>query len=99
MVYVTASSPDEAFRIARELVERRLVACGNVFPVRSVYRWEGEVVEEGEAVAIMKTRTERVEEVIEAVRETHSYDVPCAVAYPMETGLRAYLKWIDASTS
>lgn len=99
MVYMTAPDREAALRIVHRLVDRRLVACGNVFPVRSVYRWKGEVVEEDEAVAIMKTRQERVEAVIREIEEQHSYDVPCAVSYPMGAGLPPYLEWIDEATA
>lgn len=99
MVYLTAGSEEEALRLVHHLVERRLAACGNVFPVRSVYRWKGEVVEEGEAVAILKTRRELVDRAIAEIQARHSYEVPCAVAYPMEGGLKSYLAWIDEVTS
>lgn len=99
MLYMTASSDEEARSIVHHLVEERLVACGNIFPIQSVYRWKGDVREEREVAVIMKTRRELVERAIAAAREAHSYEVPCVVAYAMETGSEDYLRWIDASTS
>lgn len=99
MVYMTAGSQDEARRIVRHLVEAGLVACGNIFPIHSIYRWEGEVQEEAEVAVIMKTRSLLVDRIIQEVRKLHSYEVPCVVSYAMEAGLQSYLAWIDESTS
>ncbi|HYS83341.1 MAG TPA: divalent-cation tolerance protein CutA, partial [Anaeromyxobacteraceae bacterium] len=55
VVLVTAPSPDEAARIARVLVEEKLAACGNVLPgVRSIYRWQGKLCDEQEALLVLK---------------------------------------------
>jgi periplasmic divalent cation tolerance protein len=98
MIYVTVKEMSEASKIARHLVERRLIACANMFPIRSVYPWWGKV-EEGEEVAmIMKTRSSLVDEVIKEVRKVHTYEVPCIVSYKMEKGLQGYLDWIESET-
>ncbi|MFQ5986015.1 MAG: divalent-cation tolerance protein CutA [Thermoplasmata archaeon] len=99
MLYLTAGTEAEARSIVLRLVEEGLVACGNIFPIRSIYRWKGQIAEQREVAVIMKTRRERVEQAIAAAREAHSYDVPCVVAYAMETGSEEYLRWIDESTS
>ncbi len=99
MVYMTAGDEEEAKAIVRSLVEDGLVACGNVFPIRSIYRWEGETREETEAGAIMKTRSSLVERVKEEIQRLHSYEVPCVAVYTMDSGLPAYLAWVDESTS
>jgi periplasmic divalent cation tolerance protein len=99
MVYLTAPDEAGALSLVRHLVERGLAACGNVFPVRSVYRWKGEVVEEEEAVAILKTRRELVDRVVAEIRDRHPSEVPCVVSYPMGAGLPDYLAWIDEATS
>ncbi|MFQ5552995.1 MAG: divalent-cation tolerance protein CutA [Thermoplasmata archaeon] len=99
MLYMTTRTEAEARSIVLSLIEEGLVACGNIFPIRSIYRWKGAIEEEREVAVIMKTRRERVEQAIAAAREAHSYDVPCVVAYAMETGSQDYLRWIDEATS
>ena len=100
MVYVTASSKDEALTIGRALVTEGLAACANVLPgMRSIYRWQGAVEEAEETVLILKTRRALADKIMARAAELHSYDVPCAVAYDMAAGLPAYLRWIDDSTS
>ncbi|MCA0201244.1 MAG: divalent-cation tolerance protein CutA [Proteobacteria bacterium] len=100
MVYVTASSKDEALQIGRVLVKERLAACANILEgMHSIYRWQGAVEEAQETVLILKTRTQLAGKAIARVAALHSYDVPCAVTYDMTNGLAAYLDWIDVSTS
>lgn len=99
MLYVTASSRDEALRIGRALVTEKLAACANVVgEATSIYRWQGKVEEAAETVLVAKTRKDLAEKAIARVKALHSYDVPCAVAYDMTAGFPPYLKWIDAET-
>jgi periplasmic divalent cation tolerance protein len=99
VVLVTCRSLREARTIARELVERRLVACGNVVeaPVRSIYRWKGKVESAKEFLLILKSSRQRFAALEAAVQKLHSYDVPEIVALPIATGSRAYLGWVAES--
>jgi len=100
LLYVTAESKEEAVRIGRELVEKRLAACANVIPsTTAVYWWEGEVQEDGEAVLIVKTRDDLVETVTAEIKALHSYDCPCVVAFPVADGNAEFLDWIVKETS
>jgi periplasmic divalent cation tolerance protein len=100
LLYVTAKDRAEALRIGRTLVGSRLAACANVLPgVESIYWWEGAVQQEPEAVLILKTAENKVEQVVEAVRKLHSYTCPCVVSLPIEAGNPAYLAWIAEQTS
>lgn len=95
LVLTTTDSEQLAERIARELVERRLAACVNlVGPVQSVYRWEGQVVSAEERLLIIKTSVERFPQLVSAIRELHSYDVPEIVAIPLSMGDAPYLSWL-----
>jgi periplasmic divalent cation tolerance protein len=100
MVYLTTGSRDEALRIARTLVDEKLIACANVLgEATSIYRWEGQVEQAQEIVMIAKTRKDLADNVLSRIKALHSYDVPCAVAYDMAAGLPAYLGWIDGETA
>jgi len=98
MLYVTAKDMTDAARIARHLLDRHLIACANIFPVRSIYRWKGKVQDETEAVAICKTRKSVIRKAIAEARKVHSYEVPCIVSYDMGPASAAYGRWIDAET-
>jgi periplasmic divalent cation tolerance protein len=99
MIYITTSSTEEALRIGRDVVALRLAACANVLPgVTSVFRWQGEVQEDGETALILKTRSELVEALTKRVKELHSYDCPCVVALPITGGNPDFLRWIAEET-
>ncbi len=98
-VYITARDRDEALALGRLLVEERLAACANILPqMTSLYWWNGELTEDREAVLIAKTTDERIEALIERVRERHSYECPCIVSWPIDRGNKAYLEWLVGQT-
>jgi periplasmic divalent cation tolerance protein len=98
-VVVTAADADWLAGFTRTLVEERLAACGHVTgPIRSVYRWEGAVHDEGEARVALHTRRSLVPAVVERTRELHPYDIPCVIAMSLVGGNREYLQWIVAET-
>jgi periplasmic divalent cation tolerance protein len=97
VVLSTAPSAEEAERIATALVDRRLAACVNLVPgVVSIYRWQGARQRESEVLLLIKTRSEKLPALKEALTELHPYDVPEAVALPVADGLAPYLAWLDA---
>jgi periplasmic divalent cation tolerance protein len=97
-VYVTAKDADEARSIAKALVEERLVACVNYWPITSAFRWEGRMDECSEVALLCKARTDLVPEVIRRVKDLHSYDVPCITSWEIATGSESYLDWIGKET-
>ncbi len=98
VVYVIARDMEEAGRIARYLVEERLIACANFFVVSSVYRWEGNVEEGGEVAMICKTRTELVPAAIKRIKELHSYEIPCITSWRIADAHGPYLDWVGRET-
>ena len=100
LIYITTDGPDEARKIGRALVEARLAACANIIdPMTSLYWWDGKVQEGRETILIAKTTVANVDGVTEKVRNLHSYDCPCVVSLPIETGNPAFLDWIEAETA
>jgi periplasmic divalent cation tolerance protein len=100
VAFSTVGKAEDAERIARALVERRLAACVNVLPgVVSVYRWKGELCRDQELLLIMKTRTERLPALREALVALHPYELPELVALPIESGHPPYLAWLDEGVS
>lgn len=95
----TAPTEEEGKRIVRELVERRLVACGQVLGgATSLYRWKGEIEEAKEAVLLLKTTVERWEELTKVYASLHPYEVPELIAVPIAGGHKPYLDWLSTET-
>ena len=79
------------------MVESHLAAGVQIFPIESIYRWGGEVVEDQEWLLIAKTRAERFDSINDVVAEMHSYEVPPVLMIEMTQASRPYLDWIDTS--
>lgn len=98
VVLVTGPDRETLLRIGRVVVEERLAACANVLGgVVSIYRWEGDVQEEGEVLAILKTTRGRAEALQRRVVALHPYDEPEFLALPVERGSASYMQWVAAS--
>jgi periplasmic divalent cation tolerance protein len=101
IVVVLCTAPDEetAARLARTLVEEELAACVNVLPgLRSIYRWQGKVSDDGEVLCLMKTRRTLFATLRERIVALHPYEVPEVIALPVVEGSAPYLDWVRAST-
>ncbi len=99
-IYVTTSGQEEAYNIARKVVDERLAACANLMgSIKSLYHWKGELQEDDEVAMILKTRAAKVEDLTRRVLELHSYDCPCVVALPAVGGNPEFLGWIASETA
>ena len=98
-VVVTAADADWLAGFTRTLVEERLAACGHVMaPIRSIYRWRGQIEDEPEARVGLHTRRSLVPAVVARTRELHPYDTPCVIALSLTGGSGEYLQWIREET-
>jgi periplasmic divalent cation tolerance protein len=100
VVLTTVSNDEEAVKLVRALLDRRLIACGTLVPgARSIYRWQGKIADERETLLLLKTRSARVQSLQEAFRELHPYKVPELLALSVDSGFEKYLEWINGETS
>lgn len=95
VVYIPCSSDVEARKIVKVLLEQRLIACANIFPVNSMYWWKGEIQDDSEVVIIAKTIKIKFSKLEEKVKELHSYDVPCIVAWSTSYESKDYAQWLS----
>lgn len=95
---MTASSSEEAGRLADMLVNGNLAACVQILPpIRSVYRWQGSIERSAEVLLIAKTATDKFVELEQRVRAMHSYETPEIVALPVTAISEPYRQWLSAS--
>ena len=102
VIAVLTNLPDSesAFNLARELVHLRLAACVNVLaPATSFYRWEGRDEQATEYPLLIKSTRDRFPQLESAIRERHPYALPEIIAWPIEQGLEAYLRWVEEETA
>ncbi len=98
VVYI-AIPPEEADRMSRDLVSKRLAACVNVVPrVTSYFWWEDEVQADDEALLVVKTTEARFDELLAYVRENHPYELPEVIAMPLANAFGDYVDWVKQET-
>ena len=99
-VVITAPDPDWLHDLSRKLVERGLCASAHNFvPVRSIYRWRGEIHERTEGRVSLHTRSDRVAEIVALAKQEHPYEVPGISTRPIADGNPDYLAWITQETA
>ena len=98
VVLVTGTDARECARIARHLLEKRLIACANLIPqIRSLYTWEGKVADEKECLMVLKSSRGLFAALQAEIEKQHTYSVPEIIALPIIEGSPNYLNWIAES--
>ncbi len=95
-VYITNESKEAAQVLAKKLLDLRLIACANIFPISATYLWQGSINNEDEWVAIVKTTTNNWQKLKDKVVQIHPYDVPCVMKINVEAN-KEYEDWIKES--
>ena len=93
MLYVTLNNQDEARRIGRKLLERKLCNCVNWFPITCMYSWEGKIEEEPEVVLIVKTIAENYDEIEQTIKAEITY-TNCIAQLDVDRNTPEFLKWL-----
>jgi periplasmic divalent cation tolerance protein len=96
VILSTCDSEEQAARVARHLIEKRLAACVNILPgARSIYHWKGAIEEAQEFVLLIKSRRDLFPKLRAELLTVHSYEVPEVIAIPIVDGSEQYLTWLD----
>ena len=98
LIYITCANKEETRRIAKGLIEEKLIACANIFPMESIYWWQESIEESMEYVLIAKGMEKDFDALTSRVKNLHSYEVPCIITVPITNGNADYLSWIGQST-
>ena len=99
LVVVLVTAPEESAReLVGELLDERLIACANVASISSLYRWEGELRDDPEALLVMKTTTEKLRKLEQRTLELHPYEVPEFLVLPTLGASAAYADWARSET-
>jgi periplasmic divalent cation tolerance protein len=94
LIYITCKDEKEAVKISKHLLNKRLIACSNMHPIRSMYRWNKKIRDEKEFVIIAKTKNKNYKTIKGEVKKIHSYDVPCILKIDTEAN-ESYANWIN----
>src|SRR3989338_3601080 len=95
LVYITCKDEKEARKISMHLLKKRLVACANVFPIKSMYWWKGKKMDGKENAILAKTNSKNFNKVVKEVERIHSYKVPCILRIDTESS-KKYNRWANS---
>ena len=95
MVFTTFANEEDAARVARVLIEERLIACANLLGARSLYRWKKGIEDTREVVVLMKTRKQDWTALLSRLHELHPYETPECVAVRVAAGAPRYMAWLE----
>lgn len=98
LVYVTHQDEIEAKKMVMHLLEKRLIACANLFPIESMYWWKGKVENAKEVVSLLKTTPENWTALKQEIEATHPYEAPCIIRVEGEAANAAYAQWLAEET-
>lgn len=94
LLYITCKDKKEAEKISMNLLRKRLIACANIFPIKSMYWWDKKLVNDSEIVVIAKTKDKNFKKIITEVKRIHSYKIPCILKIDAEAN-KGYERWMD----
>lgn len=97
LIYITYPNIEEAKKIVNHLIEKKLIACANFFPVKSSFLWKGKVDDSEEIVSICKTKKENWEKIKIEVKKIHSYETPCIIKINAEAN-EEFDSWVNNET-
>lgn len=92
-IYITNPDEETAKKIAEYLLSKRLIACANIFPIKSFYFWENKLIKDNEFVLIIKSFENKYKKIEEEVRKIHPYKVPLIAKIKVEIN-NDYLDWM-----
>ena len=94
LAYITCKDEQEAVKISMHLLGKKLIACSNIYPIRSLYHWKGKIQDEKEFAIMAKTKGKNFEKIKSEVRKIHSYKVPCILNIYAEAN-EEHEKWAN----
>ncbi|MEK9147573.1 MAG: divalent cation tolerance protein CutA [Patescibacteria group bacterium] len=95
LIYVTCKDQEEAIKLGKIVLEQKIAACINTWPIKSISRNGNEGLEEiDEVVLLIKTVEQRVRQVEETISINHSYKVPCIATIYADRINVEYKEWL-----
>jgi len=94
LAYITCKDSKEAEKISSYLLKKRMIACANIFPIKSTYWRNSKIVHDKEYVVIAKTNNKNFKKLEDEVKKIHSYDIPCSLKINADAN-KEYKKWAN----
>ena len=98
VIMTTTNSNENLDQIIKALLDARLAACLQYYPIKSAYVWEDEIQQDDEILLLIKTKSSLFSNIEKIINEVHSYEEPELIMTPIEDGSRGYLNWVNNVT-
>ncbi|OGK19131.1 hypothetical protein A3G67_02565 [Candidatus Roizmanbacteria bacterium RIFCSPLOWO2_12_FULL_40_12] len=94
VLLLTCGGKEEADKIVKALLEKKLIVCAKSFSVSSTFYWKNSI-DSGEEIFIVMDSSENLfEKVEEEIRKLHSYDTFNLVSIPVTKTSRGVVEWM-----
>ncbi len=94
LLYITCKGKKEAEKISMHLLKKRLIACANILPIKSMYWWNQKIVNDVEYAVLAKTNSKNYKKAVDEVKKIHSYKIPCILRIEAKAN-KEYEKWVN----
>ena len=96
-LYTTCKDKKEAEKISMHLLKKRLIACANMLPIKSMYWWNYKIVNDSEYAVLAKTNSKNYKKAVDEVKKIHSYKIPCILRIEARAN-KEYEDWLGKET-
>ena len=94
-VYTTAPDEKTAEALSKTIIEKKLGACCNFWPVRTIYSWEGKMKDDTEHVMLIKTSKKKFKDLEKYIVKNHPYSMPAIVSLPWDDSHEPFKNWVN----
>ena len=94
LLYVISKDKKEAEKISMHLLKKRLIACANIFPIKSMYWWKRKIVNSAEYAVLAKTNNKNYKKAVDEIKKIHSYEIPCILRFEAKAN-KEYEDWAN----
>ena len=84
-----------AFKIAKLLLDEKLIPCVNFKNIESQFWWKGEINQSKEVQLIIKCKEENINKVCNKISANHSYELPEIIYFPVSAN-KDYFYWVNS---
>lgn len=97
-IVTTLHKKEDAARIGKGLLQQRLIACYNLWPIESAYWWKGEILEEPETMMLLKTQSKHFDNIANYIKTESGYEVPDIFSLQPDQTHPAFDNWVETET-
>ncbi len=97
IISTTFEQKEDGARVARLLLDERLVACAQLSgPISSYYHWDGSIADSMEFSLSLKTTGSLYAKVEARLKDIHPYELPEIISQTVTHVSEEYMEWVKS---